>query len=77
MTNPWVELESLFPKPTLQIGTITNVSVSTETSTITLLDGTALTASGSSWTIGKKVFIDRGIITGEAPTLPYFEVVLF
>ena len=72
-TNPWKEFQGLLPKPRRVIGTVVNHN-SNGISTITLRDGSSITARGQGVTVGKKVLVEDGTVVREVPDLPVYQV---
>ena len=72
-TNPWKEFKELLPKPHRVIGTVVSHNGS-DTSTITLRDGSPIIARGSGVEVGKKVLVEDGEVAREVPDLPKYDV---
>lgn len=70
-SNPYTRLRGLFPKDRLQVGTIN--SIADGQASVTLLDGSILIARGSG-AVGDQVYVKGGLIEGQAPVLPVFEI---
>lgn len=77
MGNPWIELRNMFPTDSVFIGEVTGIDATSESSTVRLLSGESIKASGTSVSIGTRCFIERGVITGEAPNLTVYSVTLY
>jgi hypothetical protein len=69
--NLYDRLRGLFPKDRLQVGTINAIDAGQ--ASITLVDGTMLIARGSG-SVGDQVYVRGGLIEGQAPSLPIFEI---
>ncbi|WP_257292048.1 hypothetical protein [Endozoicomonas sp. ONNA1] len=71
-TNIWQQFKSLIPEGSKVIATITALN-GNGTSQATLRDGSIITVKGESVSAGSSVFIDKGEIAGQAPSLPLYE----
>jgi hypothetical protein len=71
MSNLLSEFLSLFPSDPLLVGEVS--SITNEVRTVTLPDGSTITAKGVA-AVGQKVFIRGGVIDGIAPSLPLVEI---
>ena len=67
--NPWKQFTGLLPKASRIIGTVASHN-SNGTSTITLRDGTTMTANGQAVSTGKKALVEGGEVVREVPELP-------
>lgn len=56
------------------IGTVASINATAGTSTLTTLSGGAVTVIGTSVEVGKKAYFKGGVIEGEAPSLPVYEI---
>jgi len=65
-SNPFAKLKALFAGPPLLVGTVT--SVTGTDITVELPSGARVAARGSA-TVGQAVFVQGGVIQGEAPSL--------
>lgn len=71
MSNLLSEFLSLFPSDPLLVGEVS--SITNEVRTVTLPDGSTITAKGVA-AVGQKVFIRGGAIAGIAPSLPLVDI---
>lgn len=72
--NPWKRFIGLLPGGTRTVGTVASINTTTGTSTITLRNGSQMTARGTSVAAGQKAFVVDGQVAGQAPGLPQYEV---
>ena len=68
LRNPFRELQDLLASPPVQVGTV--LAVDDEIATIELLGGARVLARGTA-TVGARVFVQGGVVQGNAPTLPF------
>ncbi len=71
-TNPWKAFQGLLPKPRRVIGTVV-YHKSNGTSTITLRNGSSITARGQGVEVGEKVLVEDGEVVREVPDLPDYQ----
>ncbi|MEF8769424.1 hypothetical protein [Candidatus Accumulibacter contiguus] len=71
MSNLLSEFLSLFPSDPLLVGEVS--SITNEVRTVTLPDGSTITAKGVA-ELGQTVFIRGGVIDGIAPSLTVVEI---
>ena len=69
----WNRFKSLLPSSPVLVGTVTTLH-GNGTCTVTMPGGGTVRVVGESVATGKKVFIKDGIVQGEAPDLPYYEL---
>tara|TARA_R110000751_G_scaffold276691_1_gene377842 strand:+ start:6091 stop:6327 length:237 start_codon:yes stop_codon:yes gene_type:complete len=72
--NPWKRFIGLLPGGTRTVGTVSSINTSAGTTTLTLRNGVAVVVQGTSVGVGQKAFITDGSITGQAPSLPQYDV---
>ena len=72
--NPWVRFRSLLPGSSRSVGEVISISTTTGTSIIELRNGVQISARGVDVAVGLKAFIIDGQITGQAPSLPQYDV---
>lgn len=72
MPNLWRQFEDLLPDSPLLLGTVATHHAD-GTVTVELLDGGLLRVIGSG-SVGDRVFVRDGRVTGDAPTLPTVEI---
>jgi hypothetical protein len=72
MPNLWRQFEDLLPDSPLLLGTVATHHAD-GTVTVELLDGGLLRVTGNG-SIGDRVFVRDGRVTGDAPTLPTVEI---
>jgi len=72
--NPWKRFIGLLPGGTRTVGTVASINLQTSTSTITLRNGSQMTAKGTSVPVGLRAFVVDGQVTGQAPALVQYEV---
>lgn len=72
--NPWKRFIGLLPGGSRTVGTVASVSSTTGTSTVTLRNGVNVVVQGTSVGVGQKAFITDGSITGQAPSLPQYDI---
>ena len=70
-SNLYKRLRRLFPDSRMQVGTVT--AIETGKATITLPDGSAISARGTA-NIDDTVYVRDGVIEGEAPALAVVEI---
>lgn len=70
-TNIWKQFSDLVAKPPLQVATV--LSVSGDVARVQLLGGGEFLARGNA-APGQKVFVRDGVIEGEAPNLPLYQI---
>ncbi|PRB80534.1 hypothetical protein [Pseudomonas sp. MYb185] len=73
-TNPWKRFVGLLPGGARTVGTVASINLQTSTSTVTLRNGSQMTAKGTSVPVGLRAFVVDGQIAGPAPELPQYEV---
>lgn len=71
MPNIWKQFSDLVAKPQRQVATV--LSVSGDVARVQLPGGGELQALGAA-TPGQKVFVRDGVIEGEAPNLPLYQI---
>lgn len=69
--NPFALFKELIASPRLQVGTV--LSVNDGTAEVELPGGGVINARGSA-TVGTSVFVRNGVIEGQAPNLPAFDI---
>jgi len=72
--NPWKRFIGLLPGGTRTVGTVASINTHAGTSTITLRNGSQMTARGTGVPVGQKAFVVDGQVMGQAPALPQYEV---
>ena len=72
--NPWKRFIGLLPGGSRTVGTVANVNNAAGTSTVILRNGVQVVVQGTSVGVGHKAFITDGSITGQAPSLPQYEI---
>ena len=72
--NPLVRFRSLLPGSSRSVGEVISISTTTGTSIIELRNGVQISARGVDVAVGLKAFIIDGQITGQAPSLPQYDV---
>ena len=72
--NPWKRFIGLLPGGARTVGTIASINISAGTTTLTLRNGVAVVVQGTSVGVGQKAFVSDGQITGQAPSLPQYDV---
>ena len=72
--NPWKRFIGLLPGGERTVGTVANINASAGTSILTLRNGVAVMVQGTSVGVGQKAFVVDGKITGQAPSLPQYDV---
>lgn len=72
--NPWKRFISLLPGGSRVVGTVTYVNTTSGATTVTLRNGSSITAFGVSVAVGSKCFVKDGQVVGPAPDLPQFDV---
>lgn len=72
--NPWKRFISLLPGGSRTVGEVISISTATGTSIIELRNGVQIAARGTDVAVGLKAFIIDGQITGQAPSLPQYDV---
>lgn len=72
MPNLWRQFEDLLPDSPLLLGTVATHHAD-GTVTVELLDGGLLRVTGNG-SVGDRVFVRDGRVTGDAPTLPAVEI---
>ncbi|MTI11686.1 hypothetical protein [Sansalvadorimonas verongulae] len=70
-SNIWKEFQGLLPKVRQVIGTVVSHN-SNGTSTITLRNGSSITAKGQGVSIGQKALIKDGEVLREVPNLTLY-----
>lgn len=71
MANLYAVFKKLIPNAPLLVGTV--VEAYTGGATVTLQGGGLLRVRGAA-TVGQRVFVRDGVIEGEAPDLPLFQI---
>ena len=72
--NPWVRFRNLLPGGSRAVGEVISISNATGTSIVELRNGVQIAARGTDVEVGLKAFIVDGQITGQAPSLPQYDV---
>ena len=72
--NPWKRFINLLPGGGRAVGEVISISTATGTSIIELRNGVEISVRGVSVEVGLKCFIVDGQITGQAPSLPQYDV---
>lgn len=72
--NPWVRFRNLLPGGSRSVGEVISISTATGTSIVELRNGVQISAPGVDVAVGLKAFIIDGQITGQAPSLPQYDV---
>lgn len=72
--NPWVRFRNLLPGGSRTVGEVISISTATGTSIVELRNGIQISARGVDVAVGLKAFIVDGQITGQAPSLPQYDV---
>lgn len=72
--NLWKKFVGLLPGGVRIVGTVAAVSAATGSSTVTLRNGSQITARGVDVAVGSRCFIVDGVITGPAPELPQYDI---
>lgn len=72
--NPWKRFIGLLPGGVRTVGTVTGINIYAGTSTITLRNGSLVSARGTGVQVGQKAFVVDGQVMGQAPALPQYEV---
>lgn len=72
MPNLWRQFEDLLPDSPLLLGTVATHHAD-GTVTVELLDGGLLRVTGNG-SVGDRVFVRDGRVTGDAPILPTVEI---
>ncbi len=72
MPNLWQQFKALLPESPLVVGKVA-VRNGDGSLTVTTLDGGQLRASGSA-SVGDRVFVRNGQVTGQAPDLPSIDI---
>jgi len=72
--NPWKRFIGLLPGGARSVGTVASINTSAGTTTLTLRNGVAVVVQGTSVGVGQKAFVSEGQITGQAPSLPQYDV---
>lgn len=76
MINAYRKFRTLVGRDRLIIATV-GAHNPDGTSTLTTLDGGTIRARGTSVAVNSKAFVRAGVIEGEAPALPAFNLVLY
>lgn len=72
--NPWKKFIGLLPGGVRTVGDVLSIDTAAATSIIELRNGVQITARGTDVAVGLKVFIVDGNITGQAPSLPQYDI---
>ena len=72
--NPWTRFKALLPGGSRSVGEVISISTATSTSIVELRNGVQISARGVDVAVGLKAFIIDGQITGQAPSLPQYDV---
>ena len=72
--NPWKRFIGLLPGGARTVGTVASINTSAGTTTLTLRNGVAVVVQGTSVGVGQKALVSDGQITGQAPSLPQYDV---
>lgn len=75
MSNVWARFQALLNPAPLLIGTVAAIR-SDNLVSITLPDGSTITARGTG-TVGAAVYVQDGVIQGDAPTMPVDQITLY
>lgn len=68
MSNLFKLFRSLLPSDPLQVGTV--IEVGTSVVVVAFPGGATITARGTGYSVGTKVFVRGGMVEGSAPSLP-------
>lgn len=68
MSNLFKLFQSLLPSDPLQVGTVTEIGTSVVV--VAFPGGSTITARGTGYSVGAKVFVRGGIVENSAPSLP-------
>ncbi|WP_339514433.1 hypothetical protein [Pseudomonas sp. RL_15y_Pfl2_60] len=72
--NPWKKFIGLLPGGMRTVGDVISIDTAAATSVIELRSGVQITARGVDVAVGLKAFIVDGDITGQAPSLPQYDI---
>lgn len=72
--NPWKRFIGLLPGGARTVGTVTAINQPAGISTVTLRNGSSVTAQGVSVAVGLRAFVVDGRVVGPAPMLDQYEV---
>lgn len=72
-TNPWKRFIGLLPGGSRTVGIVASINTSAGTSTITLRNGSQISAKGTGVPQGQRAFVVDGQVTGTAPNLPQYD----
>jgi hypothetical protein len=72
--NPWKKFIGLLPGGVRSVGEVISINTITGTSIVELRNGGQISARGVGVAVGLKAFIIDGQITGQAPSLPQYDV---
>lgn len=72
--NPWKKFISILPGGARTVGDVVSISTATGTSVIELRNGAQIAVRGVDVAVGAKAFVVDGLITGQAPSLPQYDV---
>lgn len=73
-TNPWKRFIGLLPGGVRTVGEVISTSTATGISIVQLRNGIQIAARGIDVSVGLNAFIVDGQITGQAPSLPQYDV---
>ncbi|WP_010490781.1 hypothetical protein [Pseudomonas sp. S9] len=72
--NPWKKFIGLLPGGVRTVGDVISIDTAASTSVVELRNGVQITARGVDVAVGLKAFIVDGDITGQAPSLPQYDI---
>lgn len=72
--NPWKKFLGLLPGGGRAVGEVISINATAGTSIIELRNGSQIAVKGAGVGVGNKAFILDGQITGQAPSLPQYDV---
>jgi len=72
--NPWKRFIGLLPGGSRTVGTVASINLQAGTSTVTLRNGSQMTAKGTGVPVGRKAFVMDGQVAGTAPELVQYDL---
>jgi len=72
--NPWKRFIGLLPGGVRTVAEVISINSSAGISEVELRTGTRVTVRGVDVPVSGKAYIADGVITGPAPSLPYYDV---
>lgn len=72
--NPWKRFIGLLPGGSRTVGTVASINLQAGTSTVTLRNGSQMTAKGTGVLVGRKAFVVDGQVAGPAPELVQYDL---